>query len=148
MKILVVSSVGGHLTEVMQLAPFLRAHEVCLVVNDEASLPDFPFTQVYRIAHAERDWRVLYNLSEAARILEVERPDVIVSMGAGPAVPFALVGRFAAGAKVLFVETAAAVERPTLTGRLMYALSDRFFFQWPALRRFFSRGELAGVMFG
>jgi len=147
MKLLLVSSVGGHLSELMELAPILREHEVVLVVNEEASLPDFPFSAVYRIAHAERDWRVLWNFVEAASILEAESPDVIVSMGAGPAVPFALVGKFLAGARTLFIETAAAVERPTLTGRLLHPIADAFFYQWPALAKAFPRGKLLRVMF-
>jgi UDP-N-acetylglucosamine:LPS N-acetylglucosamine transferase len=147
MKVLLVSSVGGHLTELMRLAPILRGHDVALVVNDEASLPEFPFTSVYRIAHAERDLRVLWNFVEAAAILEAERPDVLVSMGAGPAVPLALVGKYLAGARVLFIETAAAVERPTLTGRLMRPIADALFYQWPRLARSFPRGQLARVVF-
>ncbi len=147
MKLLLVSSVGGHLSELMELAPILREHEVVLVVNEEASLPDFPFSAVYRIAHAERDWRVLWNFVEAASILEAERPDVIVSMGAGPAVPFALVGKYLAGARTIFIETAAAVERPTLTGRLLHPIADAFFYQWPSLAQAFPRGKLLRVMF-
>ncbi|MCL4752358.1 MAG: hypothetical protein KJ015_19505 [Myxococcales bacterium] len=142
-----MSSVGGHLTEIMQLAPLFEGHEVSLVVNDEASLPDFPFEAVYRIAHAERDWRVLLNFAEAARILRAERPDVVVSTGAGPAVPMAAVAKWAAGARVLFIESAAAVTKPTLTGRLLYLLADRFFYQWPTLASAFPRAELARVVF-
>jgi UDP-N-acetylglucosamine:LPS N-acetylglucosamine transferase len=148
MKVLIVSSVGGHLTEVMQLAPALRGHEVVLVVNDEAHLPDFPFARVYRIAHAERDLRVLTNLAEAARILLAEDPDVIVSAGAGPAVPLALVARLGTRARVVFVESAAAIQRPTLTGRLLYPVAHRFFYQWDELARFFPRAEKAEIHFG
>ena len=140
MKVLLVSSVGGHLTEIMQLAPLLRSHEVVLVVNDEAALPDFPFARVYRIAHAERDIRVLWNFIEASRILCFELPDVILSAGAGPAVPVCLLGRLAIGARIVFIESAAAVTRPTLTGRLMYPIAHHFFYQWPRLSRFFPRG--------
>jgi UDP-N-acetylglucosamine:LPS N-acetylglucosamine transferase len=145
-KILVVSSVGGHLTEIMQLAPVLRDHEVTLVVNDEAQLPDFPFRRVYRIAHAERDWRVLYNLLEAAVIVHEEQPDVVLSAGAGPAVPVALVAKLFAHARVVFIESAAAVVRPTLTGRMMYPLADEFFYQWPALAAHYPRGELVRLV--
>ena len=148
MRILLVSSVGGHLTELMQLRSVLDGHHVALVVNDEAALPDFPFGAVYRIAHAERDWRVLLNMAEAARILQAEQPDIVLSMGAGPAVPFAVVARALTGAKIIFVESAAAVRRPTMTGRLIYPLAHRFFFQWPALKRVFRKGELAQVLFG
>jgi len=147
MRILVVSSVGGHLTEVMQLEPLLRGHDVVLVVNDAAELPEFPFTRVYRIAHAERDWRVLLNFAEAARILTEEEPSVLLSAGAGPVVPFAVLARVM-GVRVVYIESAAAVTRPTLTGRLMYPLADAFFYQWPVLARSFPRGSLVPVVFG
>lgn len=147
MRILLVSSVGGHLTEIMELAPVLRDHEVSLVVNDEASLPDFPFRRVYRIAHAERDWRVALNLLECLAILDREEPAAILSAGAGPAVTMAIAARLATNARVVFIETAAAVERPTLTGRLMYPLAHRFFVQWPALKRWFPRAELLPLVF-
>ncbi len=148
MRILIVCSVGGHFTEVMQLAPLLRDHEVTLVVNDEVALPDFPFRAIYRICHAERDARVLLNVVEAARIMKFEKPDVILSTGAGPAVPFAFLARLTGCSRVLFVESASAVTRPTLTGRLVYHVADRFFYQWPELERFFPRGALASVLFG
>lgn len=148
MKILVVSSVGGHLTEIMQLAPVLARHEVVLVLNDEAALPDFPFARVYRIAHAERDARVLVNFLEAARILRAEDPDIVLSAGAGPAVPVALVARLCTRARIVFIESAAAVARPTLTGRLMYPIAHRFFYQWSAVAHFFPRAEKASIHFG
>jgi UDP-N-acetylglucosamine:LPS N-acetylglucosamine transferase len=148
LKIVVVSSVGGHLTEVMQLAPLLVAHDVVLVVNDAVELPAFPFRRVYRISHAERDWRTVLNVAEASRILVHERPDLIVSAGAGPAVPFAAVGRWFLGCRVVYIESAAAIHRPTLTGRLMYRIAHDFFYQWPDLQRFFPTGQLAPVVFG
>ena len=81
MKILVVSSVGGHLTENMQLAPILAGHEVVLVLNDDAALPDFPFARVYRIAHGGRfnldelkgEVGIAYTLSADAGVLRSSR---------------------------------------------------------------------------
>lgn len=146
-RVLVVSSVGGHLDEVMQLAPVLAEHDVALVVNDKCRLPRFPFRAVYRICHAERDWRVVLNLAEAAKILLAERPDVILSTGAGPFVPFALLARTLTSIRIVYVESAAAVTKPTLTGRLVYHWVDDFFYQWPDLGRHFSRGRLASIVF-
>jgi beta-1,4-N-acetylglucosaminyltransferase len=147
MNVLIVSSIGGHLTEVMRLAPVFTGHRVALVVNDHAPLPPFPFAAVYRVAHAERDWRVLLNLSEAARIFEAERPQVLLSAGAGPAVPFAIVARLFTNCRVVYLESASAVTAPTLTGRLMYPLAHDFFFQWPSLKKYFPKGDLARVVF-
>ena len=146
-RILIVSSVGGHLDEVMQLAPLLERHEVSLVVNERCELPVFDFGRVYRICHAERDWRVVKNLTEAARILLSELPDVILSTGAGPAVPFAVAARLLGNIRVVFTEIASAVVRPSLFGRIMYFLSHDFFYQWPALARFFPKGKLVELTF-
>lgn len=148
LRICIVSSVGGHLTEVMHLAPILREHEVVLVLNDQAPLPDFPFARVYRIVHAERDIKVLYNFLESAQILKHEDPDILLSTGAGPAVPIAILARLFTRARIVFVESAAAVSKPSLAGRLMYPISHRFFYQWDSVAKFFPRGEKASVHFG
>lgn len=147
LRLYVVSSVGGHLREVLELAPAWRGADVSFIVNDHTDVP-LP-GPAYRIAHAERDARVLWNLGEAARIFSRApsgRPDVILSAGAGPAVPVALVGRLL-GAAVVFVETFGAVERPSLTGRLMYPLTPHFFYQWASLAGVYPRGRFAGPVF-
>ena len=144
LKICVVSSVGGHLREVLQLAEVLAPHDVFYVLNDETSVPlDRP---VYRIAHAERDLRVLWNFAEVLPILRRERPDVILSTGAGPAVPVAIIGKLL-GATVIFIETFGAVETPSLTGRILYRIADHFYYQWESLARHFPRGTYAGAVF-
>jgi UDP-N-acetylglucosamine:LPS N-acetylglucosamine transferase len=93
------------------------------------------------IRHAERDWRVVVNFAEAWIILRRERPDLILSTGAGPAVPFALMGKLL-GIPTIFVEISAQVLRPSLTGRLLYPVADRFFYQWPGLQRFYPKASL------
>jgi beta-1,4-N-acetylglucosaminyltransferase len=146
LKICVVSSIGGHLDEVMQLLPVIREHEYFFVVNAEGSLPKVIEEKTIRIAHSERDWKLIINFWEAARILLARRPDVIVSCGAGPAVPFALVGK-AMGIKVIFIETFAAVEKPTLTGRLLRPIADLFIYQWKTLAHAYPKGEYGGPIF-
>jgi beta-1,4-N-acetylglucosaminyltransferase len=146
-RILIVSSVGGHLDEVMLLAPALRAHDVSLVVNERCDLPSFPFRRIYRICHAERDWRVAVNFAEAARILLAEDPDLILSAGAGPVVPFAVLTRMFGRARLVFVESAAAVARPSLSGKIMARLAHDFFYQWPQLEPFFPAGRCVPVVF-
>ncbi len=132
MKIALVSSIGGHLAELLALAEAFEGHELVWIVNDRS--PVLPqAARAYVISHAERDWRVLWNVFELAAILSRERPDVIVSMGAGPAVPAAVVAK-AAGVEVLFIEPSSAVTELTLTGRLMRRFTKRFYVQWESLR--------------
>jgi len=132
MKIALVSSIGGHLAELLELAEAFRGHELVWILNDASPvLP--PGARAFVISHAERDWRVAWNVVELAALFARERPDVLVSMGAGPAIPAALVARLA-GLPVLYIEPSSAVTALTLTGRLMRRLATRFYVQWPSLR--------------
>lgn len=110
------------------LAQALSHHELIWIVNDLSPvLPEG--ARAYRVSHAERDVRVLWNLVEFAAILSREQPNVLLSTGAGPAVPAALVAKLA-GIPVIYVEASCAVTELTVTGRLMRHLADSFFVQW------------------
>ncbi len=147
MKIGIVSSCGGHLTEVRMLLPAYGRYEHFYVLNDHAAIAPDMQGKTYFITHSERDWKILLNLWEAFRILLRERPDVLLSTGAGPAVPFALVGRFLFGCRIVFVETFTRVKKPSLTGRIMYRLAHDFYYQWPSLARHFPKGICGGTLF-
>jgi beta-1,4-N-acetylglucosaminyltransferase len=146
MKVAVVSSCGGHLTEARVFAKLYERYSHFYVIDDEIELPRYMRDKTYIVSHSERDWRTLLNFIEAFRILKKERPTVILSTGAGIAVPFAIVGRFIFGATVIYIETMTRVNRPSLTGRLMYYVAQHFFYQWQGLHRFFPKGTYAGPL--
>lgn len=146
MKICIVSSCGGHLTEVRCLGPAYERYPHFYVLNDKAILPPEMERITYFITHSERDWKFFLNLWEAFRILWRERPRVILSTGAGPVVPFAIVGRILFRTKIVYVETLTSVERPSLTGKIMYFLAHRFFYQWKSLQPFLPRAEYGGPL--
>ena len=146
MKICVVSSCGGHLTEVRCLRSVYEAFDHFYVLNDKVLLsPDMEGRTVF-ITHAERDWRVALNFIEALRILYRSRPDVILSTGAGPVVPFAIVGRFIFGARIVFIESMTRIHRPSLTGRILYYVAHDFFYQWEGVRKYFPKGRFGGQL--
>lgn len=147
MKICVVSSCGGHLTEVRTLRRCYDSPESFYVLNDRIVLPRDMEGRTHFIRHSERDRLFFVNLLEAWRILRKERPAAILSTGAGPAVPFALVGKLL-GIPNVFVETFTRVNRPSLSGRIMYRLSDHFFYQWRGLESWFPAAEYAGSVMG
>lgn len=131
-KIALVSSVGGHLTELLALRAAFEDFSHFYVFNDVTQFTPPDGVPVYTVAHAERDARVLWNLVEFARIFVRERPTVMLSTGAGPAIPAAIVAKLM-GIRVVYVETVAATHKPTLTGILMQPFADALFVQWPAL---------------
>jgi UDP-N-acetylglucosamine:LPS N-acetylglucosamine transferase len=128
------------------LKPAYEDYEHFYVLNDKAMLPDDMKSNTYFIAHSERDWKFFLNLWEAFQILRKEKPCVILSMGAGPAVPFAIVGRLLFGTRVIFVETITRITKPSLAGRMMYHLAHRFYYQHAGLKQFFPRGICGGTL--
>ena len=144
-KICIVSSCGGHLTEVRTLRPAYELYDHFYVLNDQVLLPEDMQGKTYFIRHSERDLLFLVNLWEAWKILRRERPSLILSTGAGPIVPFALAGKIFR-IPTVFVETFSRVIDPSLSGRIMYYLADRFFYQWEELEQFYPKAIYGGPL--
>jgi UDP-N-acetylglucosamine:LPS N-acetylglucosamine transferase len=144
-KICIVSSCGGHLTEVRTLRPVYERYEHFYVLNKRVFLPRDMTRNTYFIKHSERDLLFFFNLWEAWRILRHEQPHVILSTGAGPSVPFAIIGRVL-GIPSIFIETFARVAEPSLSGRIMYRLAHKFFYQWSSLEQFYPKATYCGPL--
>jgi UDP-N-acetylglucosamine:LPS N-acetylglucosamine transferase len=140
--------VGGHFRELLQLRPLLAQHRHFYVLNDRMEASPGLAARMIRITHAEREWRQVFNFVEGWRILRRLRPDLIVTTGASPAVVFGLLGRWLR-IPMVYVEGSYAVQRPTLTGWLVYhlRLAELFLYQWPALQRHYPRAKYAGLIF-
>ena len=82
----------------------------------------------------------------SAQAVLAERPDVVISTGAGVAVFFCVFAKLL-GAKLIFIESMANVEMPTLTARFLYPFADLFIVQWPGLLKYFPRVKYLGRLF-
>ena len=85
------------------------------------------------------------NLGLAWRSLRRERPDVVVSDGAGVAVPFFFVAKLL-GIRTVFVEVVDRMTSRTLTGRLVYPIADLFCVQHAEQRTLYPRAESIGPL--
>ena len=128
------------------LCPAYAHFDHFYVLNDVALLPPDMQERTRFIVHSERDLKFFINLWEAFCILRRERPHVILSTGAGPVVPFAIVGRLFFRCRVIFIETITRIDAPSMTGRIMYWLAHDFYFQWPHLQKFFPKGRYGGLL--
>lgn len=145
-KICIVSSCGGHLTEVRTLLPIYSPYEHFYVLNDNAKLAADMQDKTHFISHFERNWKFFKNLYEAFVIFRKEKPSVIISTGAGLIVPLCIVAKVMFGIKTIYIETMASTEKPSLSGKIMYHLADYFYYQWPSLKDFFPKGECIGTL--
>jgi beta-1,4-N-acetylglucosaminyltransferase len=89
---------------------------------------------------------LLRNLLLAVRVLRRVRPLAMVTTGAGVAVPFALVARLL-GVRVVYVETLARIDTPSLSYRLSRPFVSRTYVQWPELERSLPAARFCGTVF-
>ena len=146
MKILFVSSSGGHLLQLHKLDGWWRKHERLWVTFDTADAVSMLEGEdaVWAFRPTTRNLRNLVRNSLLAwRVLRRFRPTIVVSTGAGVAVPFFVLARLHR-IKTVYVEVYDRIDLPTLTGRLCYPFSDLFLLQWEEQRRFYPKGHLIG----
>ncbi|MCC3266591.1 PssD/Cps14F family polysaccharide biosynthesis glycosyltransferase [Arthrobacter gengyunqii] len=139
MKIMFVTSGGGHLAQLLPLQPWWKDHgrewvtfrqsEVETALADEdVTWCFFPTTR--HLPNAVR------NLFLSWPTLRRFRPDVVVSAGAGVSVPFFIMARLM-GIRTVYIECFDRITMPTLSGRICYPLSDAFCIQWEEQREFY-----------
>jgi beta-1,4-N-acetylglucosaminyltransferase len=146
-RILLVANSGGHLLQMLALEgaweDFERRWVTLEAADSKSLLADEQV--VYASGPTQRSLRNLVrNLRLAWRMVRRYDPDVILSTGAALAVPFFAVGRLH-GKRLVYVESFTRVKTPSLSGRLVYPMSDAFYVQWPEGRRH-RRAQYAGSL--
>jgi UDP-N-acetylglucosamine:LPS N-acetylglucosamine transferase len=132
MKIALVCSFGGHLTELQFLSAAFDDHETFYISYDNVRTRDLD-ERAYLLDSIDRSpWRMAKGFYRMGRILYRERPAAVVSTGSEIAIP-AFVWARILGAETVFIESLCRVQAISATGRVVYPLSDLFLVQWPGL---------------
>lgn len=148
MKILLVCSSGGHLAQLYRLRPWWEQHERTWVTFADPQSTSLLHGERLIAAYSPTTRNVpnaIRNLLLARRVIRAERPDVVISDGAGVAFPFFVIAK-AAGVKTVYLEVYDRITRPTVTGKLCYPITDLFLLQWPEQVRSYPRGHVIGCL--
>lgn len=149
MKLLLVSSSGGHLNHLMRIkkvwdrydrvwVTFDKPDAVSALENENIYFGYFPTNR--------NIMNLIRNLFLAIKILFSEKPDVVVSTGAGIAVPFFYVAKLMR-IKTVYIEVIDRVDKPTLTGRLVERVTDLFIVQWPEMKSVYKKSMYIGRIY-
>lgn len=147
--LLLVCSTGGHLLQLVALAESWGRFDRAWVTFDKSDARSLLREERVIYAHGPTNRSVknlLRNLVVAWRVVAELRPRAVVTTGAGVAVPFAWVARLR-GAKVVYVESLARIDGPSLTYRLVAPIATRCYVQWPDLAQKLPRARYAGSVF-
>lgn len=149
MKVCLVGSSGGHLTHLYLLKPFWKDRERFWVTFDKEDARSILENEIFYPCYYPTN-RNLKNLIKntilAFKILRKESPDIIVSSGAAVAVPFFYLGKIF-GAKTVYIEVFDRIDAPTMTGKLVYPVTDRFIVQWEEMKKVYPKAINLGGIF-
>lgn len=137
MRVLIVCSSGGHLTQALALRSWWGEHErywVTLPTEDARSRLQGERVTEAHYPTVRNAPNLVRNFGLARRVLREFRPDLVLSTGAAIALPFFTQAR-RFGARTVYVEPVDRIAAPSLSGRLTYPFSDLFLVQWDSLAR-------------
>jgi UDP-N-acetylglucosamine:LPS N-acetylglucosamine transferase len=152
--LLLVCSTGGHLLQLLALREVWADGRRLWVTFDKSDarvlLRDEPVTHAFgptnRSFGARALLNTLRNLVLAWRVVARTRPSVVLTTGAGVAVPFAWVGRLR-GAKVVYVESFTRIDGASLSCKLIAPVAARVYGQWPEFVEAVPRSRYLGNVF-
>lgn len=138
-KFCLVCSGGGHLSEILQIKKNSNIKKFFFIINSKIDFKNKK--KIYFISHGVRGIKLIINFFEIFYIFLKERPDIIVSTGASVALPACIIGKLFFNTKFIFFETITRIKKPSLSGKIMYWLSDEFYYQWKELKFFYPNGK-------
>ena len=149
MKVCLVGSSGGHLTHLYMLKDFWKdkdrfwetfdKEDARSILENEKVIPCYYPTN-------RNIKNLIKNTFLAIKVLLKERPDLIISSGAAVAVPFFYIGKIL-GAKLIYIEVFDRIDKPTVTGKLVYPIADKFIVQWEEQKKVYPKAINLGSIF-
>lgn len=139
--------------ELMQLLPAVEGHDFYIVTEkNHSSLDVLKRFRHYLLLQQDRRnilkfaLRFSYNAMVSVFHLLKERPDVIITTGAGASYPTTRFGKFM-GIKIIYVESFAKLTSHSLAGKKTYPYADKFFVQWPEMLKVYPKAEYHGTVY-
>ena len=91
-------------------------------------------------------FKFLLNFFKCLHIYFRIKPTYIVTTGAHTSVCTCYIGKLF-GAKIIFIESFANIESKTLSGRMVYPISDLFIVQWKEMLKLYPKAIFGGGIY-
>ena len=172
-KIIYISSMGGHLKELLALKKSMK-HFKSYIVTEKTDATSFLkdlqktennksanncnndndifFEEVYYLPYGTKKnifkyiFIFLMMIFKSIYILLKIRPKAIVTTGTHTAVPMCYIGKIF-GVKIVYIETFANITTKTLAGKIIYPIADKFIVQWESMKKLYPKSEYFGGVF-
>ena len=156
MKVLFISSKGGHFSELMQLKPVMEKVNYKIVTEStkksNKNLREKFGKRISIIPYGTKKTPIRYifillaNCFASLWIYIKFRPHVIVTTGTHTAGPMCCIGRIL-GSKVIFIESFANRNTKSEAGKLVYYVAHTFVVQWDEMEEIYPKAKNWGWIY-
>ncbi|MHC5061277.1 MAG: PssD/Cps14F family polysaccharide biosynthesis glycosyltransferase [Planctomycetota bacterium] len=148
LKICLVASAGGHLSQLLKTRDAWEVHETSFVTTTEVVKEQLSqYGQVYVVGECNhrQPFRLAKVLVNCTKIALSRKFDVIISTGAAVGCIMCYLCKIF-GVKIIWIDSITNAERLSLSGRLVRRISDLFLVQWPHLAKQYRNAEFIGTL--
>lgn len=153
-KIILISSVGGHLEQLLRLEEVIGKYDPYIITEKSSStiglknkyknLSFLPYMS--RKNHITFFLNLVISFFISIKLFFKVNPDVIISTGSACTLFMCLIGKLM-GKKVIFIETFSRIKSKTMTGKLCYFFVDVFIVQWEELKKLYPKAVYLGHIY-
>jgi len=154
-KIMFISSMGGHLNELLMLDKLFNKYDYKIITEKNKStkyLKNKYKKKASYLIYCTKKTFILYpfvliiNSFISLFYFIMYRPDFVVTTGTHTAGPMCCIAHIFKK-KVIYIETFANVNTKTATGKLVYKFADLFVVQWPQMLEVYPNAKCFGSIF-
>lgn len=149
-KICFIASSGGHFEQLMMLKPLMDKYE-SFIVTEKTNYSVTKSHKIYYLSQINRNekmfiFKMINNSLNTFKIFLKEKPDVVISTGALATISMCMMAKIFRK-KLIFIESFAKVNSPTLTGKLLYKFADQFYVQWKDMLKVYPKSIYKGGIY-
>lgn len=146
-KICCICSHGGHFHELQEAVNGVEGNLYWVTYKTKHTASELADKKHYFVIDPHTNKAMFFvNAVQSIWHLLRERPDAVMSTGAGIAIPTMIMAKYLLRAKIIYIESAACVVKPSKTGSFIYKYSDLFLIQWEGLKEFYPNAVYTGVL--
>ncbi len=152
--VMLISSVGGHLTQLTQLFPLMDSYRTCLITEKIPLTSDLrkKYQNVEYLVYGTRNhllsylFKFSFNIMKSFYLFWKYRPEVVITTGTHTAVPMCYIAHFFRK-KVVFIESFAKKDSANLSGKMVYPIADVFMVQWESMLKVYPKAIYKGGIY-
>jgi beta-1,4-N-acetylglucosaminyltransferase len=155
-KLLIHLGMGGHTSQILRLVSLMGpryTYEYLLGHDDKTSAKKIKYSGKIHIIKNPRlmsdkstikvAFKMIFTTFQTFNLLIKHRPKAIISAGPSMAIPLFWLAKLM-GIKTIFIESWVRVHHKSITGKLVYPVSDLFFVQWESMKKVYHKAIYVG----